>query len=322
MPAFTVKAPAKLILLGEHAVVYGHPALAVPVASCWLRATMQARIKPANAGLTVSAPQLEIKCAFEALPELHPIKAAVNVTLQHLEIQRLPSANLNIRANFPFSSGLGSSASLAVAVIRVFSAFLGHPITNPDLNTLAFQVETSAHGTPSGVDNSVVSYNQPIWFIKGSQPELLRPGANFQFLIADSGVKKSTAASVGELARQRSEDSTLIDECFKKIAELAKLGRQAFQSGEIKLFGELMNANQEQLAKLGLSCPELDRLNAAALKSGALGAKLTGGGLGGFMVALSSTAETAPIKKALIEAGAQQVIDVPILMNPEGDPHE
>ncbi|HNY84493.1 MAG TPA: mevalonate kinase [Anaerolineaceae bacterium] len=322
MPALTAKAPAKLILLGEHAVVYGYPALAVPVASRWLRATMQARIKPANSGLTVSAPQLDIECPFEALPELHPIKAAVIVTLRHLGIQRLPSANLNIQANFPFSSGLGSSASLAVAVIRVFSAFLGHSITNPELNTLAYQVETSAHGTPSGVDNSVVSYNQPIWFIKGAQPTPLQPGANFHFLIADSGIKKSTAASVGELARRHDEDSTFIDECFKKIAGLTRLGRQAFQSGEIQRFGELMNENQEQLAKLGLSCPELDRLNAAALKSGAFGAKLTGGGLGGFMVALSPTAETVPFKKALIEAGAQQVIDVPVLKNPEGDSHE
>lgn len=84
MPALTAKAPAKLILLGEHAVVYGYPALAVPVASRWLRATMQARIKPANSGLTVSAPQLDIECPFEALPELHPIKAAVIVTLRHL----------------------------------------------------------------------------------------------------------------------------------------------------------------------------------------------------------------------------------------------
>ena len=312
MPAIFSKAPAKLILLGEHAVVYGYPAIAVPIRSLWLKATCQANIRQPR-GFTVGAPQLEFDGNLSDLPKTHPLQIAIALTLKQLEIGEIPSMHLQINANFPFSSGLGSSAALAVAVIRALSSFLGHPLDLPTVNKIAYQVEISAHGTPSGVDNSVISYNQPIWFVKGQTPTVLGAGSDFHFVIADTGIKKSTAITVGDLADRRAEAPEGINNHYDAIAKITSRGLVAFEFGDLEEFGGLMNENQTHLAALGLSCPELDSLIDASLRAGALGAKLTGGGRGGFMVALAPSAETSAISQALLKAGAKQVNDVPIL---------
>jgi mevalonate kinase len=311
MPAISAKAPAKLILLGEHAVVYGHPAIAVPIRSLWLKATCQAVIRQPR-GFTVSAPQLDIDGSFSDLPENHPLHTAILLTLQHLAITEIPSVHLRVHANFPFSSGLGSSASLAVAVVRALSDFLGHPLDLPTLNALAYQVEISAHGTPSGVDNSVTSYNLPIWFVKGQTPQVLTPGGDFHFVIADTGVKKSTAVTLGELAAKRQQEPTDINTHYDAIGKIVIRGRIAFEAGDSGGFGRLMNENQAHLAAVGVSSAELDNLISASLQAGALGAKLTGGGRGGFMLALAANSETKQLSQALLAAGAKQVIEVPI----------
>ncbi len=312
MPAIASKAPAKLILLGEHAVVYGHPAIAVPIQSLWLKATCQANIRQPR-GFTVSVPQLALEGNLSDIPETHPLQTAVALTLRRLGIREIPSVHLHIQANFPFSAGLGSSASMAVSVVRALSDFLGHPLEVETVNALAYQVEVSAHGTPSGIDNTVISYNHPIWFVKGQFPTQLGAGADFHFVIADTGIKKSTASTVGDLAERRAASPEEINLHYDAIAKIATRGLVAFEFGELEEFGELMTENQTHLSELGLSCPELDTLIEASLHAGALGAKLTGGGRGGFMVALAPTADTLVISEALMDAGAKQVIDVPIL---------
>ena len=312
MPAIYLKAPAKLILLGEHAVVYGHPAIAVPIRSLWLKATCQANIHEPR-GFTISALQLDIDGKLSDLPAEHPLQIAIFMTLEQLGITDIPSVHLQIQSNFPFSSGLGSSASLAVAVIRALSDFLGHPLDLPTVNALAYQVEVSAHGTPSGVDNSVISYNKPIWFIKGQTPQTLIPSGDFHFIIADTGVKKSTAVTVGELAKKRNEEPADINRHYVAIGKIVRKGKIAFELGEVEEFGKLMNENQAHLAAIGVSSPELDTLISASLQAGAFGAKLTGGGRGGFMVALAPGADTESIHQTLLDAGSRQVIDVPIL---------
>jgi mevalonate kinase len=311
MPAISAKAPAKLILLGEHAVVYGHPAIAVPIPSLWLKATCQANIRPPR-GFTVSAPQLGIDGSLSDLSEIHPLRVAILLTLQHLRITETPSVHLYVHANFPFSSGLGSSASLAVAVVQALSGFLGHPLDLPTVNALAYQVEISAHGTPSGVDNSVISYNQPIWFVKDQTPQVLTPGSDFHFVIADTGVKKSTAVTVGELAAKRQQEPLDINTHYDAIGKIVSRGRVAFETGDSVEFGKLMNENQDHLAAISVSSAELDNLISAILQAGALGAKLTGGGRGGFMLALAANSDTHNLLQALIAAGAKQVIEVPI----------
>lgn len=311
MPAISAKAPAKLILLGEHAVVYGHPAIAVPIESLWLKATCQANIRQPR-GFTVNVPQLNIDGNLSDLPENHPLRRAIFLTLQYLAIAEIPSVDLHIHANFPFSSGLGSSASLAVAVLRALSAFLGHPLDLPSVNALAYQVEISAHGTPSGVDNSVISYNQPIWFVKDQSPEVLTPGGDFYFVIADTGIKKSTAATVSELAIKRQQELIDINAHYEAIGQIVTRGKAAFLGGDLVEFGRLMNENQLHLAAVGVSSAELDHLISTSLFAGAFGAKLTGGGRGGFMLALATSSDTQSLSQALLAAGAKQVIEVPI----------
>lgn len=299
---------AKLILLGEHAVVYGYPALAMPFSGLRLRAMLEPAILGPS-GLRVLAPDLKINdpMPIEEMPEDHPIRVAVDLTLRSLGLATYPSATLRIHSEIPFYSGLGSSAALAIAIIRAVSAFLGADLGLEETNALAYDAEKVNHGSPSGIDNTVISYEAPICYVKGEAPEILCPGARFTFLVADTGVAKSTAETVADLRRQYQADPQAIDRQFALIDHAVEAGKAALIEGDPAILGKAMQDNQEVLSQLGLSCPELDNLIRAAMQHGALGAKLSGGGRGGHALILVEEKQSAAIRSALQSAGAKQV---------------
>ncbi len=299
---------AKLILLGEHAVVYGYPALAMPFSGLRLRAMLEPSILGPS-GLRVLAPDLKINepLPIEGMQEDHPIRVAVDLTLRALGLANYPSAMLRIQSEIPFYSGLGSSAALAIAIIRAVSAFLGANLSPQASNALAYEAEKVNHGSPSGIDNTVISYEAPIYFVKGEAPEILSPGVRFTFLVADTGVAKSTAETVADLRRQYQADPQAIDRQFALIDHAVEAGKAALIKGDPASLGNAMQNNQEALSQLGLSCPELDNLIQAAMKHGALGAKLSGGGRGGHALVLIEENQSTAIRSALQAAGAKQV---------------
>jgi mevalonate kinase len=187
------------------------------------------------------------------------------------------------------------------------SAFLGHPLKSLELNTLAFQSEQAVHGNPSGIDNTVITYEKPIYYQRGEETEFIQPIHEFTFVVADSGIRKSTRESTSQLSQDLSTDPDAIQPHLDAIAELVQQSKRSFQIGDLEALGKAMDANQEHLAALRLSCPELDALILAARKEGALGAKLTGGGMGGHMVALVTPETEAGVTQALISAGSPRV---------------
>ena len=305
MPVIPASACAKTILLGEHAVVYDQPAVALPVSILRVKAIIEPGIGLKPGTVLLKIPGLALDTNLISLPKVHPVAIAIQATLESLGISEQPSFRLYLSNNFPLGAGLGGSAAIAVAIARGLSAFLGHPLEQSEVNTVAYLAEQSAHGKPSGIDNTVVSLEQPIYFQRGGKPEILRPGANFPFLIADTGVSKHTQDVVGDLAQKRAENNE-IQKIMASIGKVSEEGRKAFIRGNLSRLGFLMDEDQSLLETLAVSSPELENLIKAAHTADALGAKLTGGGQGGCILALIEADKREAIEQALLNAGAKQ----------------
>jgi len=307
MPVISSSACAKLILLGEHAVVYGKPALAIPFSGLRVRCVVEPWINGPAGTMHIRARELQLKQPLQALPEDNFLHKAVELVLAELGVYQTPTCKLAIYSDIPISAGLGASAAIAVATMRALSTFLGHPLEKETLNRLAFETEKLMHGNPSGIDNTVIVYEQAILFRKGEPIEFVYPSINLHFLIADSGIKKATAETVAYLAMQRERDPQSVEAAIAEIGKISLLGKKAFEQGDLIALGEAMDADQALLAQLDLSCEALDELIIAARQAGALGAKLTGGGKGGNMLALVTPETQEAVRKALLSAGAVRV---------------
>lgn len=305
MPIIPASACAKVILFGEHAVVYDAPAIALPVSTLRVKATIEPGIGLEPGTVLIKIPGLGMDTNLKSLPGSHPVALSIQNTLESIGIQGQPSFRLRLTNNFPLGAGLGGSAAIAVAIARGLSAFLGHPLSQTEVNAIAYESEHSAHGTPSGIDNTVVSLEKPIYYLKGQKPEILKPGCQFSFLIADTGVSKYTQDVVGDLARKRAADLA-VPEIMKAIGIISKEGRKAFSKGDSSKLGSLMDENQSYLENLGVSLLQLQKLIEAARVAGALGAKLTGGGRGGCILALTEADKRQVVEKALQESGAKE----------------
>jgi mevalonate kinase len=308
MPAFTASAPGKIILFGEHAVVYGKPAIAVPVTQIAARAVLKPDPRGMPGSMHIQAPAVGLQASLDDLPPEHPVAAAVNGVLSILGASHPPACSLQITSTIPVASGLGSGAAVTIAIIRAFSAFLGRPFTDEQVSALAFEVEKLHHGTPSGIDNTVITYVKPVYFVRGQPIEALQVTLPFTIVVGDTGISSSTAVTVGDVRNAWLENPAYYETIFHLIGQIARQARQAIEAGQLETLGTLMDSNHSLLQQMGVSSPELDRLVAAAREAGALGAKLSGGGRGGNMIALVQPADAAIIEEALIDAGAVRVI--------------
>lgn len=295
-------APGKLILCGEHAVVYDQPAIAMPLTT--LRAA--ARIDPAEAGagLTLRAPDLG---AIWRLQAAVPLTDLADRTLRFLHVPE-PDATLIITSTIPIASGMGSGAAVGVAIVRALAA-LAHAALDPaQISALVYESERAFHGTPSGIDNTVVAFEQPIVFQRqGEQSPRITPlqvGGPWCFVVADTGVPSETKAVVGDLRRRWQANAAAYEPHFSTIGDLVRQLGAALCGTDGPHLGRLLNANHGQLLDLGVSSADLDHLVGAALAAGAWGAKMSGGGWGGVMLALVEPAVAHHVAAALRQAGA------------------
>jgi mevalonate kinase len=234
--------------------------------------------------------------------------AVINSVFSNLGIARPPACTIYLQSTIPLAAGLGSGAAVSVAILRALSAYLGKPLTDAQVNGLAYQAEKLYHGTPSGIDNTVVTYARPVYFVKGQPIKTFRVGASFTLVIGDTGISAPTKESVNALHCLYEADPTRWDKVFNQVGELVWDGRQAIECGDTSVLGELMDANHALLQERSVSCAELDTLTEAARKAGALGAKLSGGGRGGNMIALVLKEKAPAIAETLLAAGAKRTI--------------
>jgi mevalonate kinase len=298
-------APGKVILFGEHAVVYGQPAIAVPVTEVQATATIEPA--PPGSGLTLVAPDMGTRFPLATAPQDEPLAAAARLTLAHLSAPE-PDATLTVRSTIPIASGLGSGTAVSTALIRALAGSLDRPLHTADVSALVFEVEKIHHGTPSGIDNTVVAYEQPVYFVRGRPVERLTVGAPFTLLIGDTGVRSSTKQVVEHVRRAWQHSPAHYDALFDQIGDIANQARQAIEAGRVDALGRLMDDNHELLIELGVSSSELDELVEAARLGGAMGAKLSGAGQGGNMVALVEDDYVEEVTEEVREAGAVRVI--------------
>jgi mevalonate kinase len=306
-------APGKVILFGEHAVVYGQPAIAVPVQT--LQAT--ATVEPASpgSGLTLVAADLERVIPLVKAPGDDPLAAVARLTLSHLNVDP-PDARLTIRSTIPIASGLGSGTAVSTAIVRALTAFLGRELAPATVSRLVYEVEKLYHGTPSGIDNTVVAYGMPVFFVRGRAVEIFDVGEALHLLIGDTGVASSTRVVVGDVRKGWEKDPIRYERLFAKVGELVREARALIESGgNAARLGQLMDRNHELLRAMGVSSAGLERLVRAAQASGALGAKLSGAGRGGNMIALVSPGKEAHMTEALRQAGAAHVLKTVVQMS-------
>lgn len=301
----TSSAPGKIILFGEHAVVYGRPALAVPVTQVHVDVDVT---DSTRAGIWIDAPDVSLHAELNTLPSDHPIASVINNLFFLLRVSPFPNLEIKIASTIPVASGLGSGAAVTVALTRALAIHLNRSMTDEEVNAFTYEIEKIHHGTPSGIDNTVVTYARPVYFVKGQTIETFTVGQPFMIVIGDTGISAPTKESVGDVRRLWMNDKSRWETVFDKIGEISFTARRAVEAGKWELLGELMNENHALLQKLTVSSPELDRLIEAARNASALGAKLSGGGRGGNMIALVHPENAESVSHALTEAGARNTI--------------
>jgi mevalonate kinase len=301
----TSSAPGKIILFGEHAVVYGYPALAVPVTQVQATATVS---ENSRGGIMVEAPNINLSADLSSLAPDHPLSAIIHSVFKALSISNPPAFTVYLQSTIPVASGLGSGAAISVAILRALSAFLGQQLPDEQVNALAFEAEKLYHGTPSGIDNTVITFGKPVYFIKKKPIKTFHVGAPFTIMIAGTGIISPTKVSVNAVRKLWQADPPHWDKVFSRVGEIVWNARQAIERGDVVELGRLMDANHALLQKMTVSSVELDRLVVAARKAGALGAKLSGGGRGGNMIALVEKDNAPELARALSSAGAKRTI--------------
>lgn len=302
----TATAPGKVILFGEHAVVYGRPAIAVPVTDVQASATIENA--PPGSGCTIHAPDIQTTVRLADAPEDQPLALCLRLALAAADISAEPDWRVTVRSTIPIAGGMGSGAGISTALARAALAHTGHPAPAEVVSRIVFAVEKLHHGTPSGIDNTVIAYGQPVWFVQGQPPQIFPVARPFHLLIADTGIASPTRQAVADVRAQWQARTAEFERIFVAIAAIVQTARQAISSGDVAALGPLMQQNQALLRQLDVSSPPLERLIAGAEQAGAEGAKLSGGGRGGNLIALVTAATGPRVTQALTSAGAVRVI--------------
>ncbi|MGJ3237886.1 MAG: mevalonate kinase [Anaerolineae bacterium] len=290
-------ASAKVILFGEHSVVYGQPAIAVPLLG--LRA--YAEIVEEQTPFRIVARDLNDRViTFDGDD---PLAQVARLTLEAVGIPAPPIA-LAVRSDIPIASGLGSGAAISAAIIRALLAYLERELPQEMINQIVYDVEKIHHGTPSGIDNTVIVYEQAVYFVREQPIEMIDVEKSFRLIVADTGQTALTKYAVGDVRRLYEDETERTILLIEKIGAVVREARQMMQRGDISRLGVLMTENHHLLQALTVSSSELDQLVMAALDAGARGAKLSGGGRGGNMIALVDDQTYTPVITALKQAGA------------------
>ncbi|WP_099156750.1 mevalonate kinase [Virgibacillus ndiopensis] len=295
-------AHSKLILIGEHAVVHGQPAIAIPFPLVGVESVID------NVPGAVKIDSTFYHGPLELAPE--SLEGIVNCIRAALRELNLPCKDLLIRikSSIPPGKGLGSSASVAIAVIRSLYAYADQQLSEEELLKLANVSETYAHGAPSGIDTLTITSGSPVWYEKERPFYFIQPKTDFHFVVADSGRMGDTRLAVESVAELFKSAPKKIQASLNKIGEITHQARRALEKASKHLLGKTLNEAQKELEALGVSDAGLNRLIYLARREGALGAKLTGGGNGGCIIALARNEEhSRQLSEKLRKFGAHAV---------------
>ena len=286
----------KVILFNEHFVVYGIPAIASAIDKKTI-----AEVKKCNGNEFIIHDNREEtpgykKEKFEQQKEsIRRIKKAMGID-ECIEIW--------LHGSLRAASGVGASAASCAAIARAIADEFNMKFSDEEINEFAYEGEKAYHGNPSGIDNTCATFGGLVWYEKGEKMERLNISKPVEIVMGDTGIVANTKKAVEGVRERKEKYKEKYDEIFNEAKELVYNARNALLTMNLKEVGMLMNKNHELLQEIEVSSPELDFLVDIALKNGAYGAKLTGGGLGGYMVALTPGKELQEkVAKAIEKEG-------------------
>lgn len=274
-------APGKVILAGEHFVVYGEPSLVVAIDR---RAYVETSLK--EGGLRLDAPDLNLYWDGEGkLPKpLAPLKLVAEKLLE--EAVKNVGLSIKVKSELPPSSGLGSSAAVASAAVLSISAALGLELSKDEVFKLALEAERLVHLNPSGIDPLISTMGGVILYRRDGGYVNVEVKVKPIIIIGYTGSREPTGVMVSRVGRLYEAYPKIVGSLFRSGGILATEAAEALKRGDLRKLGGLMDLNHGLLVALGLSTIKVDKMVYAAREAGALGAKLTGAGGGGCMVAL------------------------------------
>ncbi len=294
----------KVILFGEHAAVYGSHVIAAPIPIA-----IQAKVEDEDDGIHLVIPRWGVEERIYMDKEhKYSIYQSLDLIINSLGLKD-KNIRIEVYPHIPRATGLGGSAALAVAIIRALSEHYHLNLSDDEVNRLAYESEKIVHGTPSGIDNTMATYGKFILFQKGDPPKMERIEVRqpIPIVIGISGVESLTARMVANVRKAWEKNKPLYDKIFHEINEITLQALEAIKAYDLEKLGELMNINQGLLNALQVSSWELEELIEIARKSGALGAKLTGGGGGGAMIALCPK-NSDKVAEAMRKAGYRAIV--------------
>lgn len=295
----------KVILLGEHSVVHGRPALALAVTR-----GAEVTVAPGGAVTTLHIEPWNVDVDTGSAPNVgrEPLQQALTVARRFYDDQLEFALAATMRV--PSGAGMGSSAALGVAVLRALDAARGISRPDEEIYERSLDWERVFHGNPSGVDNAMATHGGMAQFTKGQALLRVVPRHPVSLVVAYSGSSSSTKLMVDSVARQLAKDPVGMNKAFDAIAAIVSNGKLALETGDLKSLGQLMTMNHKLLSGMMLSTDALEEMIAAAVDAGALGAKVTGAGGGGCMVALVDSPEAQAAVSAALQKLGKTVYDV------------
>jgi mevalonate kinase len=304
-------APAKIILFGEHFVVYGEPAVVLAIdkrayASADMRKDKRIYINSVDLGMSgfFEGENFYEECGGQtACRTLEPLRIAIQKVLERSKIS--VGVSVKVRSSIPVAAGLGSSAAVAAAVATAVGRLLDLELSKEEIFHISYEAERFVHGTPSGIDPTISTYGGVLLYQKNKGFTQIKVKGEIPLVIGDTKVKRSTGDLVASVYKRRNQYPSIIKLLLKIGGKIALRAVKALETGDLYELGQLMNINHGLLYTVGVSDVSLERLVYAARGADALGAKLTGAGGGGCMIALAKPNKLAQVVDAIEHMGGR-----------------
>lgn len=292
----------KIIIFGEHFVVYGLPAIASAVGDMTVVKIENSDKyelidnRPATEGYKIKK-QGEMERSMKLI-----------LDFMKIDVKKDP-VKITLSGNLFCTSGIGASAAMATSVARAFSDLFGMDLNDEQINRISYEGEKGSAANPSGIDNTCATFGGLLWFEKNleggeNKIDLIKTKGPMNIVLGSTGITQVTSEVVADVKRAKEAEPDKYKRIFRDYEQLVSEGKKALEDYDIQKLGELMNRNHSLLKEMNLSCKEAEEIIETAKANGAIGGKITGTGRGGYTILLTPDKEIQEkVAKAIEEKG-------------------